>query len=147
VLAQRERHILEYVLVGEQRAVLKQHAHAPAQRIQLRAAQVADVDAVEQHLALVGPHLPGDQLEERRLAGAARPHDGRDAAACDLQVQPGEDRAPADRIVNIANFDYRVLRCLGISLAARCARRHSMFPIALSERRAAQAASCSSFAL
>ena len=35
VLAQRERDVLEHVDVGEQRAVLEQHAHAPAQRIEL----------------------------------------------------------------------------------------------------------------
>ena len=33
VLAHWERDVLEYVQVGEQRAVLKQHAHAPAQRV------------------------------------------------------------------------------------------------------------------
>ena len=35
VLAQRERDVLEHVDVREQRAVLEQHAHAPAQRVQL----------------------------------------------------------------------------------------------------------------
>ena len=41
VLAQRERDVLEHVDVGEQRAVLEQHAHAPAQRVQLARARGA----------------------------------------------------------------------------------------------------------
>ena len=35
VLAQRKGDVLEHGQVGEQRAVLEQHAHAPAQRVQL----------------------------------------------------------------------------------------------------------------
>ena len=35
VLAQRESHVLEHRIVGEQRAELEQHAHAPAQLIEL----------------------------------------------------------------------------------------------------------------
>ncbi len=34
VLAQREGDVLEHVQIGEQRAVLEQHAHAPAQHVQ-----------------------------------------------------------------------------------------------------------------
>ena len=37
VLAQREGDVLEHVEVGEQRAVLEQHAHLPAQRVELPA--------------------------------------------------------------------------------------------------------------
>ena len=54
---------------------------------------------------LVRLDLPGDQPQQRRLAGAARPHDRRDAAARNRQVQTGEDRAAADRVVNVADFD------------------------------------------
>ena len=82
--------------------------------------------------------LPGDQPQQRRFAGAARPHDGRDAAARNRQVQAREDRAAADRIVNVANFDDRVRARLGGS-ASVCSLHSTTFsdPIALSERRAA----------
>ncbi len=91
VLAQRERDVLEHVEVGEQRPVLEQHAHAPAQGIDLLAVQLGHVEAVHEHLAAVGAHLPGDQLQQGGLARAARAHDGRDGAAADLDVEPTED--------------------------------------------------------
>ena len=41
VLAQREGDVLEHVEVGQQRAVLEQHAHAPAQRVEIAPLQRA----------------------------------------------------------------------------------------------------------
>ncbi len=43
VLAQRERDVLEHVHVREQGAVLKQHAHALAQREHLRAVERREI--------------------------------------------------------------------------------------------------------
>ena len=42
VLAQRKGHVLEHRVVGEQRAELEQHAHAPAQLVQLAVPQLMD---------------------------------------------------------------------------------------------------------
>ena len=100
-----KRDVLEHVDVGEQRAVLKQHAHAQAQLVELASLEMRDIDAIEQDLAAVRLDLAGDQAQQRRLARAARPHDGRDAAARNRQVQTREDRATADRIMNVANLD------------------------------------------
>ena len=48
VLAQREGDVLEDVEIREQRAVLEQHAHAPAQRVELAARRsVRDVPPVD----------------------------------------------------------------------------------------------------
>ena len=54
VLAHREGDVLEHVEVGEQRAVLEQHAHALAQRVDLAAVQAREVLAEGEHLAAVG---------------------------------------------------------------------------------------------
>ena len=91
VFAQRKRDVLEHVQVREQRPVLEQHAHAPAQGKNLLAVQLGHVEAVHDHLAVVSAYLPGDQLQQGGLARAARPHDGRDGAAADLDVERAED--------------------------------------------------------
>ena len=105
MLAQRERHVLEDVQVGEQRAVLEQHAHAPAQRVQPGAPQRAHVLSRDDQAARVRAQLPGDQTQERGLAGAARSHDRGDPAGRDVHVEPVEDRPPVDGIVQIADLD------------------------------------------
>ena len=48
----------------------------------------AEVLAEGEHLALVGADLRGQQAQQRRLAGAARPHDRGDAPAAHAQGQP-----------------------------------------------------------
>ncbi len=109
VLAQRERHVLEDVDVREQRAVLEQHAHAPAQRVQRCAVESRDVAAVDDDLARVGVDLPGDQPQQRGLAGAARTHDGRDRAPADADVEPAEDRLAVHGVVHAAQHGDVVL--------------------------------------
>src|SRR5690606_11142474 len=86
-------------------AVLEQHAHALAQLVELALRQLRDVPAVDDHLAAIGDGLARDELEQRRLAGAARTHDGRDLPARDLDIQALEYLARADRIVDIADLD------------------------------------------
>jgi len=58
VLAQRKGDVLEHVEVGEQRAVLEQHAHPPAQREQLPPAEARDVAALHQDPAPSGRSCP-----------------------------------------------------------------------------------------
>ena len=110
VLAQREGDILEHAQIGEQGAVLKQHAHSPAQLIQLGAPQLRKI--LPRHLdrAARCRHLAGDQAQQSRLAGAARSHDGGNLAARDFHIQPGKYRAAAYRVFHITNFnDWRGL--------------------------------------
>ena len=63
VLAHRERDVLEDVQVGEQRAVLEQHAHAPAQRVDSGTAESREILAEDQHPAAVGEGLRRDELQ------------------------------------------------------------------------------------
>ena len=105
VLPQRERHVLEDVQVGEQRPVLEQHPHAPAQRVQRGAAHRAHVLSRDDQAPRVRAQLPGDKTEERGLAGSARSHDRGDPAGHDVHVESVEDRPPVDCVAQIADLD------------------------------------------
>ena len=70
VLTQREGHVVKHAQVGEQGTKLKQHAHAPAGRIQLRGVHPGDVlagtlarGAMEKHLSALSAVLPADQAK------------------------------------------------------------------------------------
>ena len=54
-------------------------------RATVRAALAVDPLAGERHAAAVGAHEPGDDVEERRLAGAVRADQGRDGAGLDRE--------------------------------------------------------------
>ncbi len=97
VFAQRKRDVLVDVEVGQQRAVLEQHAHPATHAIKLATRKRGDVLPVEFDESAVGPGLAGDQAKQRRLATAARAHDGRDCAARKIEVDAREDlsRPPA----------------------------------------------------
>ncbi len=53
----------------------------------LRLAQVAEILAVDDDLAPGGPVEPGDQVQERRLARARRPHQREVLAFADREVE------------------------------------------------------------
>ncbi|MNT09402.1 hypothetical protein D3C72_1441830 [compost metagenome] len=76
VFAQREGHVLEYVQVGEKRALLEQHAHALAQGLKLGAGDARHVLAESQHAAMLCGELAGGRPQQRGLAGAGAAHDG-----------------------------------------------------------------------
>ncbi len=90
VLTEGKRDVLVNVQVGEQCTILEQHAHAPAQRIDLLALELGEIEAIDDHLAAVRAHLAGDEFQQGRLARAARPHDGRHGTAADLDVESTE---------------------------------------------------------
>ncbi len=54
------------------------------------------VDAVERHRAGVGPQVAGDQVEQRRLAGAVGPDDPDRVTLGDLERQTVDDREAAE---------------------------------------------------
>ena len=107
VLPQRERDVLVDVEVGQQRAVLEQHAHAAAHPVQRRARQLRDFLAVELDEAPVRAGLPRDEPEQRRLAAAARAHDRRDRPAREIEVDSGKDLAAARAVVQAADANDR----------------------------------------
>ena len=61
MLAQRISDVIKHVQVGEQRAGLKQHAHALADGIQARARHLRYVFTIKQDLAFIGRDLTADQ--------------------------------------------------------------------------------------
>ena len=126
VLTQRERDVLEHVEVGEQRAVLKQHAHAPAQRVQRAPVEGADVAAVDDHLPGVGEYLSRHEPQQRRLARTARAHDRRHLAAPDGDVEPAEDRFAVDGVVDAAKAGHGIVARTG-RLRRRGVRRARHF--------------------
>ncbi|MEJ0005239.1 MAG: hypothetical protein WDM77_02320 [Steroidobacteraceae bacterium] len=78
MFTQREGDVLEHIDVSEQRAVLKQHAEAPAQRKQPAAVQTGQIFTEQLHLAALRIDLRGDQSQQGGLAGAAGTHHRRD---------------------------------------------------------------------
>ena len=72
VRAQRKGDVLEHVEIGEQRAVLEQHAHALAQREHLAALPGSRGPAPKTSTSPpLGAICAGDQPQQRGLAGAA----------------------------------------------------------------------------
>jgi hypothetical protein len=51
---------------------------------------------VEEHLALVGPRLAGDDVHHRRLAGTIRPDDGAHLALVEHQRQIVDGAEPVE---------------------------------------------------
>src|SRR3546814_6818714 len=95
VFAQRERDVLEYRQIGQQRAILEQQAHALAHCVQSTLTLLVDVMAVELDGARARSPLPADDAQQRGLAGAGWAHDGGDLAARDVDVDPVVDLALA----------------------------------------------------
>ncbi len=131
VRAQRECDVFVDVLVGEQRAVLEQHAHAPAQREQFLAGHWRHFFAKDPHAAAFGVRLPGDEPQQRGLAGARGTHERGDAATARGDVEPVENCAPADGVANIPDLNNGIaglrrrsvrLRNLDFAQAATTAR-------------------------
>ena len=120
VLAQREGHVVEHAHVGEQRAELEQHSHAPARGVQACGVHGGDVLAIEQYLPLLGMLLAADQAKHRGLAAARCPHQGRDLAARHLQRQVAQDHTFAIAEGDVAQlherggWDHAVVRSINV---------------------------------
>src|SRR5690606_12564189 len=76
--------------------VLEDDLHLPAQGGELATAGPADVDAVEEHGALVGREQAEEQAAERRLAAARLPHQPEDLAGEDVEVDAVDGPYVAD---------------------------------------------------
>jgi hypothetical protein len=75
VLPQRERYVLEYRQVGEQRAKLEQHAHSSAHRVQIGVGQGVHGLAGNRDPTARRLDLAADEAKDRGLAAAAATHD------------------------------------------------------------------------
>ena len=110
VLAHRKRDVLEHVEIGEQRAVLEQHAHALAQRDRSRAAAAWQDPAptprpardrrgsapVISRSSVVLPVPLGPMIAVMRPRRT-------------LILRPGKDGPPADGVVHVAHVDDDVI--------------------------------------
>ncbi len=103
MLAQREGDILVDTDVGQQRAVLEQHADTLARVVEFAATHAADVTALDQDAAVVRQDLARDQTQQGGLAGTAGAHDGGHATARYIQIETVEDLAMTAGIVQVAN--------------------------------------------
>ncbi|MPN47224.1 hypothetical protein SDC9_194825 [bioreactor metagenome] len=108
MLPDRKGHVIEHRHVGEQGSELEQHAHAPAQGIELGLFHGRHFVASHPHLARRRAQLPANQVEQRRLAAAGAPHDGHHLALGKTHVDSREDGAIIVGKVQIANFDETV---------------------------------------
>ena len=66
-----------------------------------------DLLAVEEDLAAVGPHDAGEDLHQRRLAGAVLADDGVDRAALDLEAHVGDRHDAAVALGEMADRNQR----------------------------------------
>jgi hypothetical protein len=105
VRAQWKGDVFVDIHVGEQRPVLEQHAHAASHGEQFLVRHLRDVLAEHADVAALGVDLPGDELEQRRLAGARGAHDRGDPAAASGDVESVEDRAAADGVAHISDLN------------------------------------------
>ena len=110
VLTQWKRDVFKHAEVGQQRPVLEQHPEALAHLVELVLVQGRDVDAVDLDDALLRNQLPRYQSQQRRLAGAARPHNRRDLAFFQVQVEAIEHSPRATRELEAAYLDQVVVR-------------------------------------
>ncbi len=69
---------------------------ARAERGQLRARESRQVDAGHDDPPVGRRVDAADQVQDRRLAGAGRTHEGEEFARLDLQIEPLEDRDPIE---------------------------------------------------
>ena len=110
--------------------------------------QADDALAVERDVALVRPVDAGDQVEERRLAGAVRPDHADDLALVDVQVEvrrrPSGRRTPATRLVELEQR-HRVRVTRSPRAARRAGRSAGRSSARSGSRRARCSASASGF--
>ena len=66
--------------------------HVPDLAPQQVGVEAAHVDAVDQHRALGGIEQPGDEVDERRLAGSGAPDDGRGVSGLDPERDVAQHR-------------------------------------------------------
>src|SRR5690606_5575559 len=131
--AQSKRHVIQYIDMRQQTEALEHHADAmPPKLAELGHAQGQDVFPVDQYTPRRGVDQPIQVSHQCRLAGPRQPHDARDAASWNVDIntrQPdirsrfgldiqlvatlpqhthGVDLAPAEDLVHIAYLDLDV---------------------------------------
>ena len=93
---QRKGDVAQHREVRQQREVLEHHAHAvPADLDQLAVGDLAEIPALEAHLAGGRLDQPREAADQRRLARAGQPHDHEDLARADREARVDHRRHEA----------------------------------------------------
>jgi hypothetical protein len=105
VLPQGKGHVVVDAEVGEERAKLEEHAHAPAHPVEALAIELVHRLAGDADRTRGGLQLPADQPQERRLAAAAAAHDGDDLPARNAHRDAFQHRVAAIAELNGVDLD------------------------------------------
>src|SRR5690606_11934235 len=108
--------------IGEQRAVLEQEPHPPAQRVKRVSVERGDVVAIDTNGAGVRTQLTGYEAQQRGLGSAAGSNEGGDPAAWDVDVHAIREHLVAAAIPEAAYLDQNV----GVRHALPCSHRDAM---------------------
>src|SRR5581483_3157892 len=108
VLAQRERGVVEHVHRAEEGTVLEEDAELAPHPVEVALAHPDGLLAVDPDLARVGAEQPDDVLEEDRLAGAGRPHDGADLSPRQIEADVLEHGVRTEALRHATKRDDRV---------------------------------------
>ena len=105
VLAHLERHVVIHRQVGEQRAELEQHAHAPAHAVNALRIELAGAFTVDPHLTRRRFHHAAHQPQQRGLAGTTDAHQRDNLATRDRHVDARQYRTLCVRKIDVLDFD------------------------------------------
>src|SRR5207253_755217 len=97
----------EHVLDDRQRAERADHLEG-ARDPELGAAEggePGDVGAVEADAAGIRRGGPGDEIEERRLAGAVRPEEAEELALLDVEIHAAHGLDPAEALLQALDLE------------------------------------------
>src|SRR5579863_3545010 len=84
--------------------------------------RAGDVAAVEPYRAAIRPQMPGDQVEQRRLAGAVGADHGRDLTGIDRQADIADGAEAGEGFAQAGDFKHGERSARG-SIADRSRRR------------------------
>ena len=105
VFSKRKRDVFVYVQIGQQCTMLEKHTDLSSRIVEPSPRTGTDYAAFKQDGTFIGLYLPGDHVEQSRLAGAARTHDGADRTARYAQTQAVKDGLIAAPVPDIPNLD------------------------------------------
>src|SRR5437867_13169980 len=108
LLPERERHVVGACHRVEQRAALEDDSVAPPDPVERAPAKARDLDAVDEHPAVVGAQEADQVPEEDRLASAAPADDDRDRARGDFQVDLVQQLLPVEALDQPIDIDHRL---------------------------------------
>ncbi len=106
--AEGDGDVVEDPALGEQPEIAEDHAHRPAQDVDLGGGDAADVHPFDQDAPVGGRALPGHQPEDRRFPRSARPGDEDHLPGRDGEGNVGE--SPVRFMIllpNVTELDHR----------------------------------------